>query len=59
MICLAACLFFFIVGGSLGYLIGRYVVRAHNRDAARKSPAITPYVNHQTRTFGARVSLPL
>jgi membrane-associated phospholipid phosphatase len=48
-----------LVGGSLGYLIGRYVVRAHGKDAGRRSPLITPYVNHPTRTVGARVSLPL
>ena len=48
-----------LIGGSLGYLIGRYVVRAHGKDGGRKSPSITPYVNHPTRTFGARVSLPL
>ena len=48
-----------LIGGSFGYLIGRYVVRAHGKDGGRKSPSITPYVNRPTRTFGARVSLPL
>jgi membrane-associated phospholipid phosphatase len=48
-----------LIGGSLGYLIGRYVVRAHGKDAGRRSPSITPYVNHPTHTFGARIVLPL
>ena len=48
-----------LIGGSFGYLIGRYVVRAHVKDGGHKSPSITPYVNRPTRTFGARVSLPL
>ena len=48
-----------LIGGSLGYLIGRYVVRAHGKDAGRKSPQVTPYVDHPTKTFGARVVLPL
>ena len=48
-----------VIGGSLGYLIGRYVVRAHAKDRGRRSPQVTPYVDHPTRTFGARVVLPL
>jgi membrane-associated phospholipid phosphatase len=46
-----------LVGGSLGFLIGRYVVRARGTGEKRRMPSISPYVSHATRTYGAAISL--
>jgi membrane-associated phospholipid phosphatase len=45
-----------LVGASLGFLIGRYVVRARGKEEGRRMPSISPYVSHATRTYGAGVS---
>ena len=47
-----------LVGASLGYLIGRYVVRAHGKSGSSKVPSISPYLNKATRTYGVGLSLP-
>ena len=46
-----------LVGGSLGFLIGRYVVRARGTGEKRRMPSISPYVSHASRTYGAAISL--
>ena len=46
-----------LVGGSLGYLIGRYVVRAHGKDDHRNAPTISPYFSRETRTYGIGMSM--
>ena len=46
-----------LVGGSLGYLIGRYVVRAHGKSDGRLKPSISPYFSQPTKTYGVGVSL--
>ncbi|HWC77082.1 MAG TPA: phosphatase PAP2 family protein [Blastocatellia bacterium] len=45
------------VGASLGYLIGRYVVRTHSRTDGRPAPSISPYADNRTRTYGVGVSM--
>jgi hypothetical protein len=46
------------VGGTLGYLIGHYTVRHHNpAHPGHAFPAIQPYFNQATRTYGLAGSL--
>lgn len=46
-----------VVGGALGYLIGRYVVRRHAMPhSSNRSAMISPYLNRPTRTYGLAVS---
>ena len=45
------------VGGVIGYLIGRHVVRRAAGDHGRTSVLVTPYVDPRTRGFGVAGSL--
>jgi len=44
-----------LVGGTLGYLIGGYVIRHHASGGPPSSLFITPLVEQSTRTYGLRV----
>jgi membrane-associated phospholipid phosphatase len=46
-----------LVGSTLGYLIGRYVVKQHNTpQSGHRSAVISPYLNRPTSTYGLAVS---
>ncbi len=46
-----------LVGGTLGYLIGGYVVRHHSAESAGLGFAFVPVVDMSTHTFGANIDL--
>lgn len=47
-----------VVGGALGYFIGRYVVKQHGTPhSGHPSAVIWPYFNQPTHTYGLSVSL--
>jgi hypothetical protein len=46
-----------LVGGTLGYLIGGYVVRHHSAENVASGFSFVPVVDVSTHTFGANVAL--
>lgn len=47
-----------LAGSALGYLIGRYTVRAHSsRTGIHPSAVITPYLNRSARAYGVQATL--
>src|SRR6266446_4983795 len=46
-----------LVGGTLGYLIGGYVVRHHSAESVASGFSFVPVVDVSTLTFGANVAL--